>query len=149
MTLHRPWPWAIFCIDPGDEPKDLENRTWRPPGALIGQRVAIHAGKTWDQSGLEFIRRLGYDCPDDGPEHPFGIIGTVRLTGTMGPIETTKKHRALFSKWYMGRVGWLITDPVKLESPLACSGKQRFWNVPKAISDVLDVVTMEPKDDES
>lgn len=125
ITLHRPWPWAIFCIDADSELKDVENRTWHPPAELIGQRIAIHAGKKRDQAGREFIRRLGYDCPDDGPEYPLGIVGTVRLTGTMEPIQTTRKHRALFSKWYMGRVGWMIADPLKLESPLECRGLRR------------------------
>jgi len=129
VTLHRPWPYAIFHLG-----KDVENRTWHPPGALIGQRIAIHAGKTWDQAGLEFIRRLGYDCPDDGTEHPLGIIGTVRLTGTMEPVRTTRKHQALFSKWYMGRVGWMIADPRKLAAPLTVSGKQRLWNVPPQLA---------------
>ena len=40
ITLWPEWCFAITKLD-----KRVENRTWKPPAALIGQRIAIHAGK--------------------------------------------------------------------------------------------------------
>jgi hypothetical protein len=40
LTILQPWAWAIAT-----GLKSVENRTWRPPDAAIGQLVAIHAGK--------------------------------------------------------------------------------------------------------
>lgn len=41
LTLTCPWGPAIAHWD-----KRVENRTWSPPESLIGQRLAIHAGKS-------------------------------------------------------------------------------------------------------
>ena len=40
LTLTPEWAWAVTALD-----KRVENRTWRPPERMIGQRIAIHAGK--------------------------------------------------------------------------------------------------------
>ena len=39
LTLHPEWAHAIAHLG-----KRTENRTWRPPEAMIGRRIAIHAG---------------------------------------------------------------------------------------------------------
>ena len=40
LTLHQPW---ASLIRDGD--KAIETRSWPAPKALVGQRIAIHAGK--------------------------------------------------------------------------------------------------------
>lgn len=40
LTLLNPWAQAIAYWG-----KDVENRTWAPPASLVGERIAIHAGK--------------------------------------------------------------------------------------------------------
>jgi len=40
LTLTAPWGTAIAKLG-----KDIENRRWKPPDAIIGQRIAIHEGK--------------------------------------------------------------------------------------------------------
>ena len=61
LTVRQPWAALIFqprpcdclgyqlglaCVDPQRHPtyKTIETRSRKAPGALIGQRVAIHAG---------------------------------------------------------------------------------------------------------
>lgn len=39
LTLWPEWAWAICHLD-----KRVENRGWRPPERMIGERFAIHAG---------------------------------------------------------------------------------------------------------
>ena len=41
ITLHQPWATLI-----AEGIKTIETRSWAPPSYLIGQRIAIHAGKT-------------------------------------------------------------------------------------------------------
>ncbi len=53
LTLHRPWPWAIIHGS-----KRVENRSWAPPAWLIGQRLAIHAGKRWDADGADYVESV-------------------------------------------------------------------------------------------
>ena len=40
ITLHQPWASLI-----AEGIKTIETRSWAPPRQLIGQRIAIHAGK--------------------------------------------------------------------------------------------------------
>ena len=46
ITLHQPWASLI-----AHGVKTIETRSWAPPRRLIGQRIAIHAGKTMVVSG--------------------------------------------------------------------------------------------------
>ena len=43
LTFHQPVATLMGC-------KDIENRTWRPYVDIMGQRIAIHAGKRWNKS---------------------------------------------------------------------------------------------------
>jgi len=40
LTLWPEWAWAIIHLG-----KDVENRTWHPPKNILGQRIALHAGR--------------------------------------------------------------------------------------------------------
>lgn len=64
LTLWRPWPYAIFHLPP-HVAKRVENRSWKPPVTLIGHRIAIHAGKTWDEAGAVVV-----------PDPPYGEVVT-------------------------------------------------------------------------
>ena len=50
LTLHQPWAWAIAHAG-----KNVENRTWAPPAYMIGERIAIHAGKRFDEEAWTFL----------------------------------------------------------------------------------------------
>lgn len=82
LTLHR--PWARFVAN-GE--KRIENRGWAPPLKLLGQRIAIHAGRHWADEGAEYIEEVLGLKPSQWPAadslkmHPEGIIGTARLIG--------------------------------------------------------------------
>ena len=43
ITLHQPWASLI-----ADGRKTIETRSWPPPRALVGERIAIHAGRKVD-----------------------------------------------------------------------------------------------------
>lgn len=51
LTVKQPWAWAIV-----HSTKRVENRTWPPPDKIIRQRIAIHAGATFDRSALLHCR---------------------------------------------------------------------------------------------
>ena len=123
ITLWRPWPWAIFFAG-----KDIENRTWEPPKGLIGQRLAIHAGKRFDPEAVAYLQELGFECPERPDDHPLGLVGTVTYSGAV---------RSSTSEWFEGSVGWQLADPHKLEIPLEVSGKQGLWPVPDELARLL------------
>jgi hypothetical protein len=68
LTLHRPWAWAIAAGH-----KRVENRTWRPPSFILRQRIAIHAGKTFDEEGLDQICSL-LGCCEETAMHAVEIV---------------------------------------------------------------------------
>lgn len=72
LSVRQPWCWAIFFAE-----KDIENRTWATDyrGPLW-----IHASKTYDHEGAEWLaRKFGERIP--GPDDlPLGaIVGRVDL----------------------------------------------------------------------
>jgi len=145
LTLWRPWPYAIFHL-PADIAKPVENRTGPPPSSLVGERIAIHAGKTWDDSGKWLIQDLmcvhldldEWRLPDEQPE---GIIGTVRLRGvkrgadhwTAQLVAGELLANAGSGVWYRGPYGWLLDDVRALPEPIPCKGQRGLWDVPEEL----------------
>ena len=50
ITLIQPWSWAV-----AHGGKRVENRSWFPPKAMLGQRVAIHAGGKLDRAAVDDV----------------------------------------------------------------------------------------------
>ncbi|QQR47709.1 hypothetical protein JKA73_17385 [Myxococcus xanthus] len=120
LTLIRPWAWAIACAG-----KDVENRTWEPPRAMVGGWLAIHAGKKWDQDAADSIAdTFGIKVPGES-EQPSGvIIAMARIAGVVRDSE---------SPWFCGPVGWTLDQVVQLQTPVACRGAQGLWTLPEPV----------------
>ena len=96
-------PWADHILFDG---KDIENRTWPLPLHMIGQRIAVHAGKKADGR---------YDGP---PERLGAILGEVTITGCVVDSD---------SSWFNGPYGFTVENPVAYEKPLPCRGMLGFF----------------------
>lgn len=116
LTLHRPWCWAILCAG-----KDVENRSWRPPAHLVGQFLAIHSGKIWDEEAALWLLAHGYPVPRQ-EEWPSGEIrGLVRVQGF---------GRDVVSPWYSpGKWGWQLADPLLFRTAVPHIGSRGLWRV--------------------
>jgi len=138
LTLIQPWAWAICSAG-----KRIENRGWRPPRSLWGQRIAIHAGKKFDpDSGLALFAE-GYGLPATMPQG--AIVATARIAGVVTEDKTglvvesaseeppawvlSPKNRV----WFCGPVGWVLDEVVVLREPVPCRGAQGLWVVPAAV----------------
>jgi hypothetical protein len=97
--------------------KDVENRGWKPPPSLMGERLAIHAGmKTDTEVHLSATMMASTHLHVHG-----AIIGTVRLAGVVNDSG---------SRWATpGAWQWLLTDPKKFRQPVPAQGKQGLWTV--------------------
>ena len=101
-------PWADRILFAG---KDVENRTWRLPASIIGQRISVHAGKHPDG---EYV----------GPQERLGaIVGEVTITGCIVAGEGGSD-----SPWFQGPFGFTLADPMAYEDPLPCRGMLGFFN---------------------
>lgn len=154
LTYWRPWPTLILSHG-----KDCENRTQPPPRDLIGERVAVHAGKRYGIGEWPFE-----GAPPADADCPLGIVGTVRIAGVLDrrgrePIVWTPRQGRIArsaplaelldieevpllarllkldqSPWWAGPVGILIEDPIALSRPIAISGSQGWWPVPADVA---------------
>lgn len=147
LTLWQPWAWAILHL-PAELAKPVENRDWSPPRALLGQRIALHGGKRFDDFALAQInditgRYRGAWNGDTTRAAEPGILGTVRLVGVVeerrGQLEIVagswgETSRAACAPWFVGRYGWLVDQRRVLDVPIPCRGLQKLWTVPDEIA---------------
>lgn len=141
ITLWRPWSDAIV-----HGPKRVENRPWSPPDAMVGQVIAIHAGKRYSTASWKFPG--GYVPPVEA-DSPMGIVGVARIIGWLrrdareGVEERDRFHvmfapdergdevaRVHLDPWWLGPVGWLLDDVQALSEPVAHPGALGLWRVP-------------------
>lgn len=151
LTLWQPWAWAMAFAG-----KPVENRTWAPPHALLGQRIAIHAGKTMDEEALCDIADEFGVMPTDW--QPPSLVyerqgvkrvgqlarGAVVAVGTLagyvcddGNGRVMANHlgadvlrAARASPWYQGPIGWIVVERIALPTPVSCRGAQGLWTLP-------------------
>jgi len=124
LTIHQPWAWFI-----AKGYKPIENRSWRPPQSLVGNWLAIHAGKKWDIAEVASNTSFAHvNCRAPLPssigamgDQCGSILAVARVTGFVAESA---------SPWFFGPVGWTLADVVELPEPVACRGAQGLWKVP-------------------
>ena len=129
ITLLQPWAWAIAHAG-----KRIENRTWKPPAKLVGQRIAIHAGKRVDHSALPFLDELGLFQNSKLPTLVVGAVEAVAtLRGWVAGVADDHPQRV----WAQGPFCWVFDDVVALPHPVPCSGSQRIWTLPIHVDELV------------
>lgn len=118
ISLWQPWAWTIF------HGKPVENRDWptRYRGSLL-----IHASKTWDRNGFDWICNMfGAKLFDLMPKvFPQGyLVGKVTL------IDCVRKYD---SPWFFGPYGHVYADPVEFKTPILYRGERGLFDVPDEI----------------
>lgn len=138
LTLWRPWDTAILYLG-----KPVENREWGPPSNLIGQRIALHSGKKFDEEGACTIVKLCHAaqfpppafveaCLDRAEKLDSVILGTVRIARV---LERRQQHFGApdplaTSPWFFGSFGWVCEDVIAFPEPVPCKGAQGLWTLP-------------------
>jgi hypothetical protein len=144
--MKQPWAWAI--VEAG---KWIENRSWEPPDALLGEVFAIHAGLK--KPSTELVEEALECASEDGrriaPPDQFQlgcIIGVATLDGYVTDHDeddfnecvmahgdaheaTAMMSRAIQSPWFFGPVGFVLTDVRRLVEPVPCKGALGFWEL--------------------
>lgn len=111
LTIKQPWLWLIL-----HGPKYIENRSWKPPAKLIGSRLWLHAGKTIDQDGIDFIHSQGIKLPEN--------YETGAVLGSAVLADVVIEHD---DPWFFGPYGWVLENIEILDQPIPCQGKQKLW----------------------
>jgi hypothetical protein len=128
LSIMQPWAWLI-CAGY----KDIENRNW-----FIGRKVAsgmvdfklklpariyVHAGKNLDDVGLEMLldeqRLPGFDKIPMVEDLKYGaIIGEATITGCVEKSD---------SPWFVGKYGFVLSQPTLYNRPIPCRGALGFF----------------------
>ena len=142
LTLHQPWASLIAC-----GLKTIETRDWPPPRRLIGQRIAIHAGRKREVSGNlhpESLRAvLDLFGNGWGGRIPLGAIvatalledarqvGFQRYAGRVlasSPSHTGWVEPDPHGDFSTGRWLWFLTDVEPCNPPVPAVGHQGLWD---------------------
>lgn len=135
LSIKQPWAWLI-CAGI----KDIENRDWfigRKP-ALGGyfkdrvielpQRIYVHAGKTPEKYTEELIQYLG--------ERGVAVISTLMLYSDqiargaiIGEVTITDCVTKSDSRWFVGKYGFVLTEPELYDKPIPYRGQLGFFEV--------------------
>ena len=139
LTLIQPWAALI-----ASGVKLIENRTWRAPADLIGQRIAIHAGKKVDQDAIDGV----IDSEDERLDEYGGlriietplwrVTGAILRTALLVSVNDESDDPDMEagegqSWWFNGPYGFVLRD-VRIVAPIACKGALGFWRVPDDIA---------------
>ena len=149
ITLHQPWASLIAA-----GLKYVETRSWPAPPSLIGQRIAIHAGKRkmqpipdgWPREIWDFV--TGEQWDDNNP-CPLGmVVATANLTKCVKVeyntfqypekayfidpdkelLQVTSISTDPYGDWSAGRYLWFLEDIEQVNPPVPATGRQGIWN---------------------
>lgn len=135
LSVLQPWAWAIVS-----GPKDVENRVWRPPAEMIGQRIAIHASKK--KPDQEFTVHVAYCHGIELPPTSYLALGAIVGTAILSGVRSDREPYDPAFRWHeRGLWGWLLTDRHALKTPIPYKGALGLWTVPAAIAAQLEEVT--------
>ncbi|MDA0244323.1 MAG: hypothetical protein OT477_12975 [Chloroflexi bacterium] len=162
LSIMQPWVDAHLYLG-----KPVENRSWRPSHAQIGQRIALHASAKVDKDGMAFIRTLPAPIPQAAAllePKLSAILGTAVLAGYVVMKEESIKdgfgneivtrswmgwgnvgdYDPLTDPWFFGPVGFVWRDVQELVTPITCNGALGFWNIPPDIQAMLATAETRP-----
>ena len=146
ITLHQPWASLIALGI-----KTVETRSWPAPARLVGQTIAVHAGKrVVRQPGVPVERELRAHLGQDWRQTlPVGaVLATVTLAGMarveyVDPMTGYAIHDVRTEIGCAAGLGWTQTDPWgdfspgrwlwflgdvrRLPEPVPAVGHQSFW----------------------
>ncbi len=128
LTLKAPWATVIARFG-----KDIENRTWRPPDAIIGKRIAIHEGRSLDREGLaEFEEAHGKVDFEHGL-----VVCTAVVRGWVDDesnhsesLSAREARSARNSEWYGGPFGWVLSSVQRPRARVTVKGMLGLWLLP-------------------
>lgn len=127
LSIRQPWAWLILRPDVTDvgerimlqvwsEIKDVENRDWK---TSVRGVIGIHASKTFDSDGYEWVRSRFPTIPMPEPDG-------FELGGVIGRAEVVDCVTECGSLWFFGKYGFVLRNAEPLPF-MPCRGMPGFF----------------------
>lgn len=97
---------------------------------MIGQPLAIHAGKTLDDEACVWLHEQGFEVWDEA-DLPSAIVAVATVAGFVKDEARIPEEQRV---WWCGPYGWVLRNVRALRDPVPCRGNRGLWDVP---ADVL------------
>ncbi len=142
LTLRNPWPFAITSLPP-EMAKDIENRRWPAPPAIIGRDIAIHAGQGADDVVFpltEANRLYLAACRRKDPAVAVrgAVVAVVTVVGCHLDGRQENCHGRICSPWAIeDGYHWQIASVRTLAGPVPCAGHQKLWPLPEEVESAV------------
>lgn len=121
LSIRQPMLWAILYAG-----RPLVNKL--QPTTHRG-RLLLHAPRTWDERGYEWLAEHDYEPPCREALQLEGmlgaLVGEVLLTGCR-PVERPEFDQNI---WAQGPWCWILEHPVPYPRPIAYKGRQGLFSV--------------------
>jgi hypothetical protein len=144
LTLLQPWAWAVMHAG-----KTVENRTWVPPAALVGQRFWVHSSKGGSVRAIEhvlegLVKEALISTAPSVRDLPRGaIVGSVRLVDVI-QYRSARADALVGNPWYAGATAFILEDPKPLAQVVLATGMRKFWRVPPDVLTILHALEATP-----
>ena len=140
LTLIQPWAGLV-----ASGVKLVENRPWKPPAAMIGERFALHAGKTIDFGTVADLIAAGQR---DRPVWRVrgAVVATARIVAWIThPHQLWEYTEPEQARWFFGPIGFVLADVRELAAPVPCKGMLGFWQLPPELAARVQEQTPPPR----
>ncbi len=143
LSIKQPWAWLI-CAGY----KDIENREWRigrnprhgPYSTRdvdnftipLPERIYVHAGKLPEitKDTIASILRILNNRQVAEFMLPLGVFSPLQafaLGAIIGEVDIVDCVTESLSPWFVGKYGFVLTNPILYKKPIPCRGKLGFF----------------------
>lgn len=124
LSVRSPWWWYIL------RGKDIENRDWWT--AQRG-RVLLHASKSWVRRDIaeDYAAAVKMGGPEIGREEWQRLRACSGCL--VGAVEIVDCVRDSSSRWFQGKYGFVLRNPVTFAVPIPYRGALGFFDVPDVL----------------
>ncbi|MFV0323181.1 MAG: RNA-binding protein [Bacteroides xylanisolvens] len=142
ISVKQPWAY-LLCSGI----KDIENRTWRLPEKMKGQRVLIQASGKWDErhrNMSSLFTKEQWNALDENAQRIMagGVLPTSSIIGSVVFTDCKINHPSAWAEKtevladesgppYYGNpiYNWVSSDPILFDKPiLNVKGRLSFWD---------------------
>ena len=123
LSVKQPWAYLI-CAGY----KDIENRDWKLPLAMYGERIYIHTGKGRVENDVGTIGWIKERLTDAQWAMLYQVINRGFARGAIiGEAAINYCVESSNSPWFVGKYGFVLKNPVLYDKPIPCRGALGFF----------------------